>query len=116
MNILETLGSAIQGAMNLRVITLVGDAAVTGKVESPTVEMPAAGPSMVTNINLAGGDISTIMSQPFVEPGYADLRTLHNDMVAKAQTVVERNVTMLKDIADWLGSKTELPTPPPSGT
>ncbi|NYZ14978.1 hypothetical protein HL658_20725 [Azospirillum sp. RWY-5-1] len=114
MNILETLGTAVQGAMNLRVITLVGDAAVTGKVESPTVEMPAAGPAMVTNINLAGGDISTIMSQPFVDAGYADLRTLHNDMVAKAQSVVERNVTMLKDLADWLAGK-DLPTPPSNG-
>lgn len=114
MKILDTLGTAVQGAMNLRVITLVGDAVVTGRVESPMVEMPATGPAMVTNINLAGGDISTIMSQPFVDAGYADLRTLHNDMVGKAQAVVERNVIMLKDLADWLGDK-ELPTPPANG-
>lgn len=103
MNILDTVGAMVQGAVNLKVVTLVGDAGISGEVESPTVDMPKTGLSMVTNINLVAGDITSSTSPDLLAANYADVRSLHAEMVAKAQDMVDRNVDILVKIFKTFG-------------
>lgn len=109
MNVLEHLSAAITGAMNLRIITEVGDAAVTGSLENPSVAMPSTGSTIVTNIDLAQGDITTVTSPALHDPAYADIHTLHAQMVTQAQAIVERNIALLKDVVASFGK--DLPDP-----
>jgi hypothetical protein len=66
----------------------------------------------VTDINLAGGDITHIVSEKLMGSDHADLRNAHQEAVTQAQAIVERNVRLLvsivKDLGNQLGA---LPAP-----
>jgi hypothetical protein len=111
----QTLSDTIHRAVNLRVITMVGDATVKGTVERLEVDMPpAAAGSLVTDINLVGGDITRIMSDKLMGADYADLRSAHEAAVKQAQEIVERNVGILISVAKELGEQLNvLPAPSP---
>lgn len=96
----EALARAARSAVNLRVITLVGDTSPTGSLDSPRVDLPAAQAAVVTNINLLGGDIVTCVSPAMVNGDLAELRAFHDGMVAKAEGIVERNVRLLRELID----------------
>ena len=109
----QTLSDTIHRAINLRIVTLVGDAAVKGTLERLEVDAPAASAgSLVTDINLVGGDITCIVSDKLLGADFAPLRASHDAAVKQAQDIVERNVRILvsiaKEIGDQLGS-----LPPP---
>ncbi len=109
----QALSDTIHRAVNLRVVTLVGDAVVSGTLERLEVGAPiASAGALVTDINLAGGDITRIVSDKLLGADYADLRTAHQESVKQAQDIVERNISILvslvKDIGHQLGA---LPSP-----
>jgi hypothetical protein len=109
----QALSDTIQRAVNLRIVTLVGDAVVSGTLERMQVAAPASSAgSLVTDINLAGGDITRIVSSRLLGAEYADLRTQHEQAVVQAQAIVERNakilVAIVKEIGQDLGA---LPAP-----
>jgi len=109
----QALSDTIHRAVNLRVVTLVGDAVVSGTLERMQVGAPTTSTgSLVTDINLAAGDITRIVSSRLLTAEYADLRTAHEPAVAQAQAIVERNakilVTIVKEIGQDLGA---LPAP-----
>ena len=112
----QTLSDTIHRAINLRVVTVVGDAAVKGTLERMEVDMPPASAwSLVTDINLAGGDITRIVSDKLLGAEYTDLRNAHEAAVKQAQEVVERNVGILISVAKELGEQLNLLPPPTSG-
>lgn len=98
LNLRQTLGRAVRSAINLRVITVVGDVTISGSIETPTVAAPTTGPAVVTNINLVEGDIITCISPAIANGDLAELKTFHDGVVAKAEEMVERNVRLLKDL------------------
>jgi hypothetical protein len=109
----QALSDTIQRAVNLRIVTLLGDAVVSGTLERMQVAAPTApAGSLVTDINLAAGDITRIVSSRLLGAEYADLRTAHEQAVAQAQAIVERNakilVAIVKEIGQDLGA---LPAP-----
>jgi hypothetical protein len=109
----QALSDTIQRTVNLRIVTLVGDAVVTGTLERLQVGAPTASAgSLVTDINLAGGDITRIVSGKLLGAEYTDLRTAHDAAVAQAQAIVERNakilVAIVKEVGRDLGA---LPAP-----
>ncbi len=111
----QTLSDTIHRAVNLRIVTVVGEATVKGTVERLEVDVPpvAAG-SLVTDINLIGGDITRIMSDKLMGADYADLRNAHEAAVKQAQEIVERNVSILISVAKELGEQLNvLPAPSP---
>jgi hypothetical protein len=111
----QTLSDTIHRAVNLRVVTVVGEATVKGTVERLQVDVPpAAAGSLVTDINLVGGDITRIMSDKLMGADYADLRNAHEAAVKQAQEIVERNVNILISVAKELGEQLNvLPAPSP---
>lgn len=111
----QALSDTIHRAVNLRVVTLVGDAVVSGTLERMQVGAPVASAgTLVTHINLAGGDITRIVSDKLLGAEYADLRNAHQELVKQAQDIVERNInimiSLVKEIGHQLGA---LPAPTP---
>lgn len=109
----QALSDTIQRAVNLRIVTLVGDAAISGTLERMQVSAPTSSAgSLVTDINLAAGDITRIVSSRLLGAEYNDLRAQHEQAVAQAQAIVERNakilVAIVKEIGQDLGA---LPAP-----
>lgn len=110
----QTLSDTIHRAVDLRVVTLLGDAAVQGTLEQLRIGAPAApAGTLVTDINLVGGDITRVVSEKLLGAEFSELRTAHQESVKQAQEIVARNITILvtiaKEIRDLLGN-----LPPPS--
>jgi hypothetical protein len=112
----QALSDSIERAVNLRIVTLVGDAAVSGTLERMQIGMPpVAGQTIVTDINIALGDITYIVSDKLLGADYADLRNAHQDSVKQAQDIVARNVEILISVAKQLGDDLSKLVPPSSG-
>jgi hypothetical protein len=112
----QALSDTIHRSVNLRIVTLVGDAGVTGTLERMEISGPTASAgTLVTDINLVAGDITRIISERLLAADYADLRTAHERSVAQAQDIVERNVKILVTIAKELGQQLGALPPPTPG-
>lgn len=98
LDLRETLGRAVRSAVNLRIVTIVGDAAISGSVEAPEVTVPRTGAAAVTNINLLEGDIVTCLSPALATGDLAEVRDFHDGMVGKAEGIVERNVRLVREL------------------
>jgi hypothetical protein len=110
----QALSDTIQRAVNLRIITLVGDAQVQGALENLQVTAPTAtARSLITDINLAAGDITTVASEQLLGPDHAELRAMHQAAVTHAQQIVARNAEILVSIAKQIGEQLHL-LPAPS--
>lgn len=109
----QALSDSIHRAVNLRVVTLVGDAQVQGTLESLRIAAPAApSASLITDINIIGGDMTTIVSERLRGPEFAELRNEHAAAVKQAQDIIERNVNILVTVAKEIGSQLgALPAP-----
>lgn len=113
----QTLSDTIRRAVNLRVVTLVGDAKVTGDLTQLSIAAPdpAGTSSMVTDINLVGGDITQIISEKLMGADAAEVRAAHEAALKQSQEIVTRNVQILVSVAKELGDKLQLLPPPSTG-
>lgn len=112
----QTLSDTIHRTVNLRVVTVLGDATVKGTLERVEVDMPPGSTgSLVTDINLASGDITRVVSDKLLGTEYTDLRNAHEGAVKQAQDIVERNVGILIQVAKELGEQLDLLPTPSSG-
>jgi hypothetical protein len=113
----QALSDTIHRCVNLRIITLVGDAQVEGTLETLRVSAPTAvSGALVTDINIVAGDITTIISERLLGADHADLRAAHQATVAQAQEIVARNVAILVSIAKEIGNQLgALPAPSSPG-
>ena len=102
--LLQALSDSIHRAVNLRIITLVGDAQVTGSLDRLAVAAPPTNTgSLVTDINIVGGDITYMVSDRLLGPEHASLQQSHAAAVAQAQQIVERNINVLLTVAKQIG-------------
>jgi hypothetical protein len=60
---------------------------------------------LVTDINIVGGDITTIISEKFIGADHADLRAAHQSAVTQAQDIVARNIAVLVSVAKEIGNQ-----------
>ena len=112
----QALSDTIRRAVNLRIVTLVGDSVVSGTLERMEVAMPATpADALITDINLVGGDITQIVSGKLLGADYADLRAAHAASVKQAQEIVARNVEIFTKLATELGDQLNQLPPPASG-
>ena len=109
----QALSDTINRAVNLRIVTLVGDAQVQGTLEALKISAPAASAgTLVTDINLLAGDITVIMSEKLLGADHAELRAGHLASVTQAQQIIARNAEMLVSIAKEIGNQLgALPAP-----
>jgi hypothetical protein len=112
----QALSDTIHRSVNLRIVTLVGDAGVTGTLERMEIAAPTASAgTLVTDINLVAGDITRIISERMLATEFTDLRSAHEASVTQAQDIVERNVKILITIVKELGQQLEALPPPTPG-
>jgi hypothetical protein len=113
----QALSDTIHRAVNLRIVTLVGDAQVQGTLEALQVAAPAVSSgTLVTDINLVAGDITNIVSEKLLGPDHADLRAGHQAAVTQAQQIIARNAEILISIAKEIGNQLgSLPAPSSQG-
>ena len=112
----QALSDTIQRAVNLRIVTVVGDAQVQGVLQNLQVTAPSADSgSLITDINLVAGDITTVLSEKLLGADHAELRAAHQATVAQAQQIVARNVEILVSIAKEIGNQLNLLPAPSSG-
>jgi hypothetical protein len=105
----EKLGQVIRGAINLRVVTAIGDAQIGGTIEAASISFSAVRGSIVTNINLVEGDIVTVIGSDLGDR-QSEIETTHQAMLTKAEAIIERNVRTLLELIR--GGLTELRAPP----
>src|SRR5437762_11095642 len=95
----QALSDTIHRAVNLRIVTLVGDAKIEGTLEALQISAPAvASGTLVTDINLVAGDITNIVSEKLLGADHAELRAGHQASVTQAQQIIARNAEILISI------------------
>lgn len=115
-DLLQALSDTIQRTVNLRVVTVMGEAILTGTLDRLQVAAPTApAGSIVTEINLAAGDITHIVSDKLLGAEFADLRNAHQQAVTQAQTIIERNAKLLVEIVKEIGEQLHALPPPTPG-
>jgi hypothetical protein len=110
----KVMHELVTSAVNLRIVTMVGDATVTGSAEGPRITMPEGAPSAVTIINLIDGDITSCTSPSMVSGELREIRAVHEAAVRQGQEIVERNVRLLRELIA-AGVNEMLRPPPPRG-
>ncbi|PRQ05295.1 hypothetical protein ENSA5_04140 [Enhygromyxa salina] len=99
----EKLLSGIKSAVELRVVTYVGDANVKGDIGKPQVNLDGAkGDAIVTSINLVEGDINSVVPDRFWTPDKDVVRKYHQDQVDKSNAIVERNLRLIGELGAGL--------------
>ena len=98
--LLERLAEGVKNLVNLRIVTVVEDVALSGEVDRPKLRFPAeAGQErkvFVTNIDLVDSDITSV-----IPPGYEEgggVLDYHKAQVGQAVESMERKVKILKSI------------------
>lgn len=95
----QKIARALENAMELRIITLVGDAQVSGTF--PDLELTYDGSeakAIGTSINLVAGDTNTVISPAYAGDTGEALRSFHAEQVAEGKAIVERNVRLLVEL------------------
>jgi hypothetical protein len=113
----QALSDTIHRAVNLRIVTVIGDAQVQGVLETLQVDAPATmSGALVTDINLVAGHITAVISEKLLGADHAELRAAHQAAVTQAHQIVARNAEILVAIAKEIGNQlNQLPAPSASG-
>lgn len=99
----EKLLGGVKSAVELRVVTYVGDAKITGDLAAPKVTFDGTkGSAIVSSINLVEGDISTVVPEQFWAPDRDVVRKFHQDQVDKGNAIVERNLRLIGELGSSL--------------
>ena len=84
----QTISDTIDRAVNLRIVTLVGEASITGSCEDMKIDTPTATVgSLVTDINLVGGDITNMVSEKLLGAEYANVRASHQESHSRGGSI-----------------------------
>jgi len=120
-NLWTKLISGVKSAIELRVVTYIGDVEIEGEFGSPTLRFPkpedSAGRTLATTIDMVEGDITTAIPDAFWTPENQAIRDYHQGQVSQAHHIVERNVRLILELADKLQTQlrevpSEAETPP----
>ncbi|MBK1695744.1 hypothetical protein [Rhodovibrio salinarum] len=106
--IIDQLAKGLKAATSLQITTVVGDFMVTVPENGAfkvTTQSPQDVKGIHTRIDLLQGDIGTIVDGSFYDPNQpSPLQALHSEQVANAQKIVQSNVELLGELAEWLGN------------
>jgi hypothetical protein len=101
----DKLLRGVQSAVELRVITVVGDVKLGGKLEAPQVAFgddKLKSSTIVTSINLVEGDITNIVPDQFWAPDKEVIRKYHEQQVSNGHEIVGRNLRLISEVGEAL--------------
>jgi hypothetical protein len=100
--------AALSNLTRLEVNTLVGNYTFNtsgkdsdGNPNNTTIKNDGTGERMCSQINLITGDITTAMTDKFVDE-YKELREYHLIRESQGHEIIRRNIAVLKEILDAL--------------
>jgi hypothetical protein len=104
--LLDRLFGAMQNAVDLRIVTVIGDFEIGGfddPKEAMQVKIKAETKGLFTSINLATGDIRCVMSREYSGAQNKDVQNFHAKQVELARDVVASNLRVMGDLAEKFG-------------
>jgi hypothetical protein len=102
----DKLLRGVQSAVELRVITVVGEVKLGGKLSDPQVDFgddkSKTASAIVTSINLVEGDITNIVPDQFWAPDKEVIRKYHEQQVSNGADIVSRNLRLISEVGEAL--------------
>ena len=104
-NVIAKLEQVANNIVNLRVITAVGDFEIVeqdGERADVRTKNSGSNAAMLTEINLAEGDIKVKVDRYFEDPANKASRDFHEQQVANAQAIVKSNIESIESLVNLM--------------
>lgn len=99
----EKLLGGVRSAVELRVVTYVGEAKLSGPLDRAMVEFGGEpGDAIATSINLVEGDITSVVPEKFWAPDKQVIRDFHQQQVEQGKDIVERNLKLISELGSGI--------------
>ena len=100
---LEKLLAAAENLINLKIVTIVGDAKLSGTLERPEVEFSSNDPEndrivIATNINIVDSDITTVIPQKYENEVGSAIMKYHTEKVSQANESMDQRIQFIKSL------------------
>jgi hypothetical protein len=116
--IIAKLEQVADNIVNLRVITAVGDFEIVeqdGQRTDVRTKNSGSNAAMLTEINLAEGDIKVKVDRYFEDPANKASRDYHEQQVANAQAIVKSNIESIEALVTLMVDTLTKDGRPPAG-
>lgn len=99
----ERLLQAVQAAVELQIVTVVGEATISGDINDTKVKFPPDTTNAIaTSINLIEGDITSVVPKQFWSPENEVIRQYHQAQIEKGHAVVAGNIQVIGEFGERL--------------
>ena len=100
---LEKVVVAAENLINLKIVTVVGDAKLSGTLERPKVEFSSADTAgdqvvIATNINIVDSDITTVIPEKFENAVGGAIMKYHTEKVVQANESMNQRIEFIKSL------------------
>lgn len=96
----QSLKASVNELVTLRVATVVGDVKWGANKSDAPFEPGQNARAMVTEIDMAQGDIRTFIDESFVDGSAAGMREFHANREQQAAKMVRDNIATIKELLD----------------
>ncbi len=101
--ILDDLKRTAKNLINLRVVTIIGDAKVSGSLDNLTVSLQEAtvdstATVIATNTNLIESDITSVIPKKFEDNFDSPILKYHENQVQLAQLAMEKRLELIQSL------------------
>ena len=102
---LEKLVAAAENLINLKIVTIVGTAKLSGTLERPEVEFSSDDPEserivIATNINIVDSDITTVIPQKYENEIGSAIMKYHTEKVSRANESMDQRIAFIKSLVN----------------
>ena len=100
---LEKVVVAAENLINLKIVTVVGDAKLSGTLERPKVEFSSDDPAsdqivIATNINIVDSDITTVIPEKYENELGGAIMKYHTEKVVQANESMNQRIEFIKSL------------------
>ncbi len=100
---LEKVVVAAENLINLKIVTVVGDATLMGTLERPKVEFSSDDAEsdqvvIATNINIVDSDITTVIPEKYENELGGAIMKYHTEKVAQANESMNQRIEFIKSL------------------
>ena len=100
---LEKLVVAAENLINLKIVTIVGDAKLSGTLERPIIELSSDDSEsqsivIATNINIVDSDITTVIPKKYENDIGGAIMKYHTEKVSQANESMDQRIEFIKSL------------------
>ena len=100
---LEKLVVAAENLINLKIVTIVGNAKLSGTLERPEIEFSSDGSEresivIATNINIVDSDITTVIPEKYENEIGGAIMKYHTEKVSQANESMDQRIEFIKSL------------------